>query len=141
MQPFASDEPRPEDVENVDGIIKAFYEVISGPAGVPRQWKRDAALYLPRALFFQVRKDSSLRVETKAEYIARIDAWLTSNGFYEYEVAREAQQFGNVMHVWSTYETRYEENGPVIGGGKNSIQLVNDGTRWWIASAAWNSSV
>ena len=29
--------PRPEDVGTIDGIIKAFYDVISGPAGTPRQ--------------------------------------------------------------------------------------------------------
>jgi len=63
-----SDEPRPEDVETIDGIIKAFYEVISGAKGVPRQWKRDAALYLPETRFFQVRPDGSIRIESKPEY-------------------------------------------------------------------------
>jgi len=135
------DEPRPEDVDSIDGIIKAFYETISGGKGVPRQWKRDAALYLPQTHFFQVRPDRTVRVETKPEYIARVDPWVTEHGFFEYEVARETQQYGNVAHVLSTYESRYTEDGPVIGGGKNSIQLVHDGTRWWITSAAWNSSL
>jgi hypothetical protein len=135
------DEPRSEDIESIDGIIKAFYEVISGAAGVPRQWKRDAALYLPQAHFFQVRRDDTLRIETKPEYIARIDSWLVEHGFFEYEVVRETQEYGRVAHVLSTYETRYTMDGPVIGGGKNSIQLVHDAKRWWIASAAWNSSV
>lgn len=136
-----NDEPRAEDVESIDGIINAFYEVLSGAKGVPRQWTRDAALYLPQAHFFQVRRDATIRVETKPEYIARVDSWLTENGFFEYEVAREMQQYGNVAHVLSTYESRHEIDGPVIGGGKNSIQLVYDGTRWWITSAAWNSSL
>src|SRR2546425_6617899 len=40
--------PRPEDVASVNGIIKAFYEVISGPAGQPPQWARGRSLYIPR---------------------------------------------------------------------------------------------
>ena len=32
--------PRPEDVSSLDGIIKAFYEVVSGPAGQPRHVAR-----------------------------------------------------------------------------------------------------
>ena len=129
------------DIDSIDGIIRTFYEVISGPAGVPRQWERDAELYLPQALFFQVRRDDTIRVETKAQYNARVEPWLMEHGFFEYEVAREVQQYGKVAHVMSTYESRYAMDGPVIGGGKNSIQLVHDGTRWWIASAAWNSAL
>src|SRR6185369_12198986 len=136
-----NDEPREDDVATIDGIVKAFYEVISGPAGAPRQWKRDAALYLPGARFTQVKPDNSIRVETKPEYIARVDHWLVTNGFYEYETEREVQQYGKVAHVVSTYESRQTKDGPLIGGGKNSIQLVHDGTRWWIAAAAWNSAL
>ncbi len=136
-----TDEPRAEDIESIDAIVKAFYEVISGPAGAPRQWQRDAQLHLPQALFFQVRKDNSIRVETKAQYNARVDSWLVEHGFFEYEIERETRQYGNVAHVLSTYESKHTADGPVIGGGKNSIQLVYDGARWWIASAAWNSAL
>ena len=136
-----TDEPRAEDVATIDGIVNAFYETISGPAGAPRQWKRDAALYRPETRFFQVRPDKSIRVESKPEYIARVDPWLVEHGFFEYETEREVQQYGNVAHVLSTYESRHTLDGPVIGGGKNSIQLVHDGTRWWITAAAWNSSL
>src|SRR3989442_11396725 len=41
--------PRPEDVASVNGILKAFYEVISGPAGQPPPWARGPSLYIPRA--------------------------------------------------------------------------------------------
>jgi hypothetical protein len=135
------DEPRSEDVASIDGMVKALYESISGAAGVPRQWKRDAALYRPETRFFQVRRDNSVRVESMDEYKARVDDWLVTNGFFEYETERETQQYGNVAHVLSTYESKQTEDGPVIGGGKNSIQLVHDGTRWWITAVAWNSAL
>src|SRR6266566_2862004 len=43
--------PRSEDVSTIDGIIAAFYDVVSGPAGTPRQWHRDSTLYIPNARF------------------------------------------------------------------------------------------
>src|SRR5437867_12352195 len=38
--------PRSADVATVDGIVKAYYDVITGPAGQPRQWSRDRSLYI-----------------------------------------------------------------------------------------------
>jgi hypothetical protein len=134
------DAPRPEDVVTIDAIITAFYEVISGPAGAPRQWKRDAALFLPDARLI-IATASGVRVETVAQYIARVDPWLVANGFFETEVDRDTQTFGAIAHVLSTYESRRVEGGPLIGSGKNSLQLVYDRHRWWIASAAWNTAM
>src|SRR2546430_7172320 len=42
---------RPEDVATVDGIVRAYYDVITGPAGQPRQWSRDRSLYIPDLRF------------------------------------------------------------------------------------------
>ena len=39
--------PRAADVATVDGIVQAYYDVITGPAGQPRQWSRDRSLYIP----------------------------------------------------------------------------------------------
>src|SRR5688500_3465282 len=39
------------DVSTIDGIVKAFYEVISGGKGVARQWSRDKTLYTPDVRF------------------------------------------------------------------------------------------
>lgn len=36
--------PRPEDVTTLDGMIKAFYETISGPKGQPRHQQHSAFL-------------------------------------------------------------------------------------------------
>src|SRR2546430_12708817 len=38
--------PRAADVATGDGIVKAYYDVITGPAGPPRQWSRDRSLYI-----------------------------------------------------------------------------------------------
>src|SRR5947209_11642451 len=51
--------PRAEDVSSIDGIMKAFYEVISGPAGQARQWSRDRTLYIPDIRFVMMSEDKS----------------------------------------------------------------------------------
>src|ERR1051326_3623818 len=52
---------RAEDVGTIDGIMKAFYDVISGPAGQPRQWSRDRTLYIPDIRFVAMSEDKSGR--------------------------------------------------------------------------------
>jgi len=59
-------------------------------------------------------------------------------GFYESEIHRVTQKFGNIAHVFSTYESRIKADGPVIARGINSIELFYDGKRWWIASTIWD---
>src|SRR5213076_1756970 len=43
--------PHAADVATVDGIVTAYYDVITGPAGQPRQWSRDRSLYIPALRF------------------------------------------------------------------------------------------
>jgi hypothetical protein len=133
--------PRPEDVSTLDGIIKAFYETISGPKGQPRQWARDRTLYIPEARFVSMDvRDGKPHTEIMDHqaFVDRSNDFLVREGFYEKEIHRVTKAFGNVTHVFSTYEMRQTANGPVTGRGVNSIQLINDGKRWWIVSAAWD---
>ncbi len=133
--------PTQEDVETLDGIIKAYYEVISGPAGQPRQWKRDSSLHHPNALITitGINRDNKPAMASLSLNDYHQSFGVPQKGFWEYEVHREVQTFGNITHVWSTYETKTEENGPVVERGINSIQLYNDGNRWWILSWMFDS--
>jgi len=130
-----------DDVETIDGIVKAYYGVISGPAGRPREWARDRTLYLPGVRFAEIgeAKDGAarLRVESHQEYVDRTDPTLVREGFDEREIHRVTERFGSIANVFSTYESRRIANGPVVARGINSLQLVHDGKRWWIAGAAW----
>ncbi len=132
--------PRVEDVSTIDGIIRAYYEVVSGPAGKPREWARDRTLYIPDLRFVQVDigRDGSpaARISSHQEYVDRSNAAL-ERGFYETEIHRVTERFGPIAHVWSTYESRRTVDGPVIARGINSIELFWDGKRWWIANAVW----
>lgn len=54
------------DVAEIDGIIKALYDVISGPAG-PRDWNRFRSLYHPEAYMaaFNAKSSLSRSIHTK----------------------------------------------------------------------------
>jgi hypothetical protein len=44
------------------------------------------------------------------------------------------------VHVFSTYEARQKADDPKpFMRGINSIQLFNDGKRWWVVSILWQS--
>ncbi|MCL7928196.1 MAG: hypothetical protein M8841_10465 [marine benthic group bacterium] len=132
----------PEDVGSIDAIISAFYDVVSGPAGERRDWARDSTLYLPGVRFVVVSRS------TDGELTARSfdhGTWASGSneslerGFYEHEIHRVTRRFGPIADVFSTYEWRTTEDGPLGGRGINSIQLFNDGQRWWITGAIWAS--
>jgi len=135
-------EPRPEDVATIDGVIKAYYEVISGPTGQPRQWSRDRTLYIPDIRFVAMSEDKNghprAHIASHQQFVDASNDMLVKEGFYESEIHRSTQKFGNIAHVFSTYESRIKAGGPVIARGINSLELFYDGKRWWIASAVWD---
>lgn len=134
--------PRAEDVASIDGIMKAFYEVISGPPGQPRQWSRDRSLYIADIRFVAMSEDRAgkpvAHVVSHQQFVDASNPILVKNGFYESEIHRVTQKFGNIAHVFSTYESREKADGPVIARGINSVELFYDGKRWWIASNTWD---
>lgn len=132
---------RAADVGSIDSIIAAFYDVISGPAGQPRQWARDRSLYIAGVKFvsLDVRDGRPVAaVMDHQQFVDRTDAAFVRDGFFEREIHRVTHRFGNLAHVFSTYEMRRTRDGPVFGRGVNSIELIWDGQRWWIAAAVWD---
>jgi len=72
------------------------------------------------------------------DYINGSGQWLEENGFFEKEISRKTETFGNITHVFSTYESFHSESDEAaFMRGINSIQLLNDGTRWWVINIYW----
>ena len=134
----------PRDVESIDAIIAALYDVISGPAGEKRDWDRMRSLFVPGARLIPVvvPRDSTARlVLLDVEgYIQRSGPVLERDGFFEREIGRRTEVFGHIAHVFSTYDSKRTEADPQpFMRGINSIQLLNDGTRWWVVNVYWDS--
>jgi len=130
------------DVATLDGIIAAYYDVVSGPAGGTSDRERDRTLHHPDALvsITGAREDGTpfLRTMTLDEYHDAFGG-ARAEPFYEYELHREVLRFGNMATVWSTYASSLEPEGEPFSRGINSIQLYHDGERWWITSWIFDS--
>lgn len=132
----------PADVESIDAIMTAVYDVISGPAGEVRDWDRMRSLFVDGARLIPTGRDPSgtprMGVWSVDEYITRAGPVLEEGGFFEVEVGRVTEQYGNVVHLMSAYESRWNEDDPEpFTRGVNSFQLWNDGERWWVVSIMW----
>jgi hypothetical protein len=136
---------KPEDVKSVDAILAALYDVISGPKGKARDWDRMRSLFIPDARLIPSRLNKDTQrvdaiVLSVDGYIARSSTTMTTNGFFEHSIHNEVEQFGNIAHVWSTYESRHNaDDATPFARGINSIQLLKDGDRYWIVNVFWDS--
>lgn len=131
------------DVASEDAIIAALYASISGGVGEARDWDRFRNLFHPSALLIPTGQPpegpARARAITPQDYIDRSGPLLLSIGFRESEIARHTDAYGHIAQVFSTYEGHTAESGdtPAVRG-INSIQLFDDGTRWWIITVYWH---
>lgn len=133
------------DVESVDAIMSAVYDVISGPQGELRDWDRFRSLFVPGARLIPTgpRQEGGgwgHRVLTPDEYATTIGPQLEARGFFEVEIGRVTERYGPVVHLMSAYESRFTSPDQVEpdARGVNSFQLFFDGDRWWVVTIFWS---
>jgi len=130
---------KPDDVKSLDSILIAIYDVISGPAG-DRDWNRFRSLFVPEArLTSATKKDGGpVRLFDVDGYARGAGGYFKAHAFYEKSVVNRVDKFGSIAQVFSSYESRNAPNEKPFARGVNSIQLFNDGTRWWVLSILWD---
>lgn len=139
---LTAQEADPADVETIDGIMTAVYDVISGDAGEARNWDRWNTLFIEGATLSPTgpRQDGSWgrNVIPFEAYPEMVGAILERDGFVEAEINRVTEQYGNIAHVFSTYVSfRSRADTVPFARGINSFQLMHDGSRWWVVSIFW----
>jgi hypothetical protein len=138
-----------EDVKSPEAILNAVYDVISGGKGQVRDWNRMRSLFIPGArliptITVAATADKPAHTDTVLltidDYIARSSGRMTASGFFEHSIHNEEEQFGNIVQIWSTYESRHNAEDPKpFARGINSFQLLNDGKRYWIVNIFWDA--
>lgn len=141
----AQSNPYASKVKTLDSTIKTLYAVISGEKGVERDWKLFNYLFKPEAKLIPTGTNKEgihvARFMTPQEYINSSGKWLVENGFFEKEVARSVDRFGNIAQVFTTYEAyRSEADKKPFMTGINSIQMMYDNKRWWIINVYWQQA-
>ena len=67
------------------------------------------------------------------DYVQRVTDSFLKNGLFEREIAGRREEFGPIVHVFSTYESRRSaSDANPIARGINSIQLMKHAGRWWV---------
>jgi len=129
------------DVKSEDAIIKALYEVISGDSGQVRNWDRFLFLFAKDARLIPTSATPegqyTYRIMTPESYTQSFGA--RNPGFYEYEISRKTEAYGTIVHIFTTYATKYSKEGTVSNRGINSIQLLKDKDRYYILNIYWCS--
>jgi hypothetical protein len=131
-----------EKVATLDSTLETLYSVISGEKGQERDWELFKFLFTQNAKLIPTGKNQEgffvVRYMSPSDYINTSGNWLVENGFFEKEIHRTVNTFGNMTQVFSTYESFYSETDtePFMRG-INSIQLLFDGNRWWVVNIYW----
>ncbi len=131
-------------VKTIDSTIETLYAVISGEKGEARDWELFKYLFIPEAHLIPSGKGqdgkTGYRVLTPAQYVETSGSYLEQNGFFEKEISRETDRFGNIVQLFSTYESYHsEKDEKPFARGINSIQLLYDGERWWVLNIFWQA--
>lgn len=127
------DDKYAEDVESVDAIINAYYDVVSGSSDEPWEFERDKYIHAENAVITRLDENGKAESHTlEVEYIPI--GLLPKEDFYEKELKRIVSQHGNIAQVWSAFEIRTEPNTESNVRGLNSIQLHYENGRWFIDS-------
>jgi hypothetical protein len=131
------------DVASIDSIMKAVYDAISGDVGAKRDWDRFRSLFHKDARLIPTGKNPETKVVgaramTPNEYIEQASPYFEKNGFFEREIYRKTDVFGNIAHVFSSYASfKKADDKEPFARGINSFQLMNDGKRWWVVTIYW----
>ncbi|HLV15527.1 MAG TPA: hypothetical protein VKY41_10120 [Xanthomarina sp.] len=129
-------------VKTLETTIQTLYNVVSGEKGDIRDWELFKYLFMQNAKLIPTKKNEEgyfiTRYMSPSDYISVSEAWLLDNGFFEKEIHRTVDTYGNIAQVFSTYESYQNETDlePFMRGIK-SIQLFYDGFRWWIVNIFW----
>lgn len=132
------------DRKEISAAVDEMYAMISGPKG-PRDWSRQARCFHPEARQIRTSIDEHgrpvMKIMSLDDYARDTTPYFAENDFYEIEIGRRIDLFGNIAHVWSAYEARRSpDDEEPERQGVNSIQLFRDADKGWrIISMIWDN--
>src|SRR5689334_13839859 len=135
-------EPERVDPE-IGELLRRLYEVISFEEGGEPDWGGLEQLFSPHARITRITPEGTDHLD-RAGFLA-----MTRNlvelgaytSFFEYELERTVERFGDVAQVWSVYETRRNQAArKPLGRGVNSVQLIRERERWQVLGLLWDET-
>lgn len=125
---------------SIDPIISDLYKSISFDEKKGADYEKFKTLFIDGARLISVKDTTSYTLDPD-EY-EQIMTQQRKDGniivFEEKELHRKTEQYGKILHVFSTYQTHLETpDGTESARGINSIQLMKEDGSWKVASLIW----
>ena len=118
-----------------DELLVALDDAISGPGDRDRTCLRQIVSPDVRLVL--------MSAEGSREFT--LDDWIGamqrrgSTALFEKQVKTRTERFGQIAHMWSTYEIRPTAEGTATTRGINSVQAIFDGVRWVVVNVMWEA--
>jgi hypothetical protein len=128
---------------SISHLLDQLYAVISFEEGNEPNWQGLQELFSTHARITRITPEGTDYLDRSSflemtRHLVEIGAYTS---FYEFEVARTIEQFGDIAQVWSFYETRRNRDAcGALGRGVNSIQLIRDRGAWRVLGLLWDES-
>lgn len=132
----------PESAHDISTLVTRLYQIVSGKAGEERDWAALKMLHKPDAIITPVFHQGDVAIANRYDlegFINLNKQYFKDVDFYETEVAQKVFQYGHMATVLSHYQSRRALDKTPYSEGINSFQLLNDGRRWCVISATWDS--
>jgi ketosteroid isomerase-like protein len=124
---------------NIDEVIAAMYAMFCFEAGQRPDWSRQSEIYASDARLVRVNDQGIFEFDIDS-FRSNLESMIDSGAlpsFWEGEIWRETQRFGDVAHVLSAYEARPTRNGSPLWRAVKSIQLFEREGGWRISAMIW----
>lgn len=123
----------------LDEVIAKMYASMSFEPGGRPDWDAQREVFAPGARLVRVRDDGVFEFDPASfrEDYERMIAAGSLSSFFERELWREENVYGDVAHVLSAYEIRTSRDGELVSRAIKSIQLFAKNGRWWISAMIW----
>jgi len=128
---------------SISDLLDRLYAVISFEEGSEPNWQGLQELFSTHARITRITPEGTDFMDRSSfldmtRHLVEIGAYTS---FYEFEVARTIEQFGDMAQVWSFYETRRNRDARgALSSGINSIQLIRDKGTWRVLGLLWDES-
>lgn len=123
----------------VGRVVDEMYASMSFEPGERPDWAVQERIFDRNARLVRVNDDGVFVFDPRT-FRENLEAMIESGAlpsFYEQEVQRQIDEFGDIAHVLSMYEMRTSRGGELVARAVKSIQLFKRDDRWLISAMLW----
>jgi hypothetical protein len=137
-----STDHRQEDPAIAD-LLQTLYAVISFEEGGEPDWPGLEQVFSRHARITRITPEGTDHLDPVG-FLAMVRNMVdlgAYTSFFEFELSRTVERFGDIAQVWSAYETRRSKTArEALGRGVNSIQLIRERDAWRVHGLLWDET-